>query len=155
MGSEKTREAARRIFVTGSFWFSAVPMAAAIATLNVIEKSDYLERMIATGWMLRDGLDRQAASHGFLLRQTGPVQMPQIFFADDADFRLKYCWTEEALTRGVYLHPYHNMFISAALTESDVKMTLEITDQAFEALKRRQPTLGPVEKVSALLAQRR
>src|SRR5262249_11164296 len=33
LGSEVAREAAKRIFVTGSFWFSAVPMAAAIATL--------------------------------------------------------------------------------------------------------------------------
>jgi glutamate-1-semialdehyde 2,1-aminomutase len=154
-GAEKARDAARRIFVTGSFWFSAVPMAAAIATLNEIQKSDYLERMTTTGRMLREGLDRQAASHGFALRQTGPVQMPQIFFADDPDFRMKYCWTEEALTRGVYLHPYHNMFISAALTESDVSKTLDVTDEAFRALKNRRSALGPVEKVSALLAQRR
>jgi glutamate-1-semialdehyde 2,1-aminomutase len=155
LGSEKAREAAQKIFVTGSFWFSGVPMAAAIATLNQIEKSDYLERMEKTGRMLRDGLDRQAASYGFGLRQTGPPQMPQIFFEDDPDFRLKYCWTEEALIRGVYLHPYHNMFISAALTESDVKTTLDVTDQAFEAAKKRQPTLGPVERISALLAGRR
>jgi glutamate-1-semialdehyde 2,1-aminomutase len=155
MGSDKARDAAQRIFVTGSFWFSAVPMAAAIATLTEIESSDYLERIGTTGRMLRDGLDQQARAHGFQLRQTGPAQMPQIFFEDDPDFRLKYCWTEEALTRGVYLHPYHNMFISAALTEADVRATLEIADDAFQALKRRRLTLGPVEKVSALLAQRR
>jgi glutamate-1-semialdehyde 2,1-aminomutase len=155
LGSEKAREAARRIFVTGSFWFSAVPMAAAIATLHEIQNSDYLERITTTGRMLRDGLDRQAASHGFRLVQTGPAQMPQIFFEDDPDFRLKYCWTEEALTRGVYMHPYHNMFISASMTAADVQKTLEITDLAFQSLKKRQPTLGPVEKISALLAQRR
>jgi glutamate-1-semialdehyde 2,1-aminomutase len=155
MGSDKAREAAQRIFVTGSFWFSAVPMAAAIATLTEIEKSDYLERIKTTGLMLRDGLDQQAKAHGFQLRQTGPAQMPQIFFEDDPDFRLKYCWTEEALTRGVYLHPYHNMFISAALSEGDVEATLEITDDAFKTLRRRRSTLGPLEKVSALLAGRR
>jgi glutamate-1-semialdehyde 2,1-aminomutase len=155
MGSDKAREAAQRIFVTGSFWFSAVPMAAAIATLTEIDKSDYLERMQVTGGLLRDGLDHQAKAHGFELRQTGPAQMPQIFFQDDPDFRLKYCWTEEALTRGIYLHPYHNMFISAALTEGDVRATLDVTEDAFQALKKRQPTLGPVEKVSALLAGRR
>jgi len=155
LGSEVAREAAQRIFVTGSFWFSAVPMAAAIATLGEIEGSDYLERIETTGQMLRNGLDRQAQGYGFKLRQTGPAQMPQIFFEDDPDFRLKYCWTEEALIRGVYFHPYHNMFISSALTASDVKATLEVTDQAFQALKQRRPTLGPVEKVNALLAGRR
>src|SRR5215831_13113790 len=155
LGSEVAREAAQRIFVTGSFWFSAVPMAAAIATLGEIEGSDYLERIETTGQMLRNGLDRQALDHGFKLRQTGPAQMPQIFFEEDPDFRLKYCWTEEALSRGVYLHPYHNMFISAALTENDVKATLEVADQAFQAVKKRRPTLGPVEKVDTLLAARR
>src|SRR5262249_1862456 len=154
LGSDKAREAAQRIFVTGSFWFSAVPMAAAIATLDEIRGSDYLQRMVETGRMLREGLDEQAARYGFTLRQTGPAQMPQIFFEDDPGFRLKYRWTEEALTRGVYLHPYHNMFISAALTKDDVMMTLEATDQAFREVRKCRATLGPVEKIKSLLAER-
>src|SRR5215831_10159764 len=79
LGSDKAREAAQRIFVTGSFWFSAVPMAAAMASLDQIKTSDYLERMEFTGRMLREGLTEQAGNHGFALRQTGPAQMPQIF----------------------------------------------------------------------------
>jgi len=156
-GSEKARAAAQRIFVTGSYWFQAIPMAAAIATLHEIGNSDYLERTEKTGGMLWDGLARQAASHGFGLRQTGPAQMPMILFEDDADLRLGYCWTAEALTRGVYFHPWHNNFICAALTEEDVEMTLDATDRAFEALKKRRAGLGPVEQLRARftrLAQR-
>jgi glutamate-1-semialdehyde 2,1-aminomutase len=152
-GSEKARAAAQSIFVTGSYWFQAMPMAAAIATLNEIETSDYLERTEVTGAMLREGLARQAASHGFGLRQTGPVQMPMILFEDDADLRLGYCWTAEALTRGVYFHPWHNNFICAALTEADVKMTLNATGQAFEAVKKRRAMLGPVEQLRARFAR--
>jgi glutamate-1-semialdehyde 2,1-aminomutase len=155
LGSEKARAAAGRVFVTGSFWFSAVPMAAAIATLDQIKNSDYLEQTETTGRLLRKGLDKQAASYGFALRQTGPVQMPQISFEDDPDYRLKYCWTEEALVRGVYLHPYHNMFICSALTESDVKVTLEATDEAFAVLKKRRSTVAPVEKIRSMLALRK
>ena len=106
-----------------------------------------------TGGMLREGLALQAASHGFALRQTGPVQMPMILFEDDPDLRLGYCWVSEALTRGVYLHPWHNNFICAALTENDVKMTLDVTDQAFAALKKRRSTLGPVEQLKARFAR--
>jgi len=47
------------------------------------------------------------------------------------------------------------MFILAALTESDVEATLEVTDQAFQAVRKRRPTLGPVEKINVLLAGRR
>jgi glutamate-1-semialdehyde 2,1-aminomutase len=152
-GSEKARAAAQGIFVTGSYWFQAIPMAAAIATLNEIRDSDYLQRTEKTGSMLREGLAAQAANHGFSLRQTGPVQMPMILFNDDPDLRLGYCWTAEALTRGVYIHPWHNNFICAALTEQDVKQTLDATDQAFAVLKKRRPTLGPVEQLKARFAR--
>jgi glutamate-1-semialdehyde 2,1-aminomutase len=153
-GSEKARAAVQSTFVTGSYWFQAIPMAAAIATLNQIENSDYLERTEKTGAMLRDGLAAQAASYGFGLRQTGPVQMPMILFEDDPDLRLGYCWVAEVLTRGVYIHPWHNNFICAALSGSDVKMTLTATDEAFAALKKRRPTLGPVEQLNARFASR-
>jgi len=152
-GSDHTRAAVQSIFVTGSYWFQAIPMAAAIATLKEISSSDYLERTEKTGRLLRDGLAHQAASWGFGLRQTGPVQMPMILFEDDPDLRLGYCWVAEALTRGVYFHPWHNNFICAALTENDVKLTLDATEEAFEALKKRRATLGPVEQLKARLAR--
>lgn len=152
LGAEVARAAAQQVFVTGTFWFSAVPMAAAIATLNEIQKSDYLERIERTGRMLREGLERQAAAHGYVLKQTGPVQMPLILFDNDPDFRLGYCWTTEALKRGVYLHPWHNMFITVAHTEADIARTLEVTDSAFAVLKQRQPTLPPVHKIAMLAA---
>lgn len=136
LGSDKAREAAQRIYVTGSFWFSAVPMEAAIATLHQIRETDYLERIAHTGQLLRDGLEAQSRNHGFTLRQTGPVQMPQIFFADDPDMRIGYAWTAAAIRRGVYLHPYHNMFINSALTPEDVALTLERTDDAFAELRK-------------------
>jgi glutamate-1-semialdehyde 2,1-aminomutase len=90
LGSDVAREAASKVFVTGSFWFSAVPMAAAIATLKRIKETDYLEHSAMMGTRLRAGLDAQARHFGFALRQTGPSQMPQILFEDDPDFRLGY-----------------------------------------------------------------
>ena len=150
LGSDIARDAAQKIFVTGSFWFSAVPMAAAVATLDEIATSDYLEHIETVGRALRDGLQQQAASHGFTLRQTGPAQMPQIFFEDDPDFRLGFFWGSELIERGVYVHPFHNMFLCQAHTDADVRKTLDATDGAFEALKKRAPSLGPVEKLAAL-----
>jgi glutamate-1-semialdehyde 2,1-aminomutase len=154
LGSEKVRAAAQSVFVTGSFWFSAVPMAAAVATLAEIESSDYLEHIQRIGQSLRDGLQQQAAAHGYVLKQTGPVQMPQVLFEDDPDFRRGFCWTAEAVKRGVYLHPFHNMFICSAHTEADVRQTLAVTDEAFEALRKREPTLGPVDKLAAFAEMR-
>ncbi|MCK0198136.1 aminotransferase class III-fold pyridoxal phosphate-dependent enzyme [Ancylobacter sp. 6x-1] len=145
VGAENMRNAASSIFVTGSFWFSAVPMAAAVATLKIIRESDYLERLERMGQLLREGLAAQAVAHGFGLRQTGPVTMPQIFFADDPEMRLGYFWTAAAVRRGVYLHPYHNMFMNAALSEADIAQVLQATDEAFDLLKAQDRTQLPLE----------
>jgi glutamate-1-semialdehyde 2,1-aminomutase len=152
LGCENARPAARQVFVTGSFWFSATPMAAAIETLRQIRETDYLERLTIAGRLFREGLRRQAARHGFGLRQTGPVQMPQVLFEDDPDFRVGYGWVTECLKRGVYLSPYHNMFLSSAHTEADIVEALAATDEAFDALKRRIPSLEPHPMVLTLLS---
>jgi glutamate-1-semialdehyde 2,1-aminomutase len=156
LGSDRMREAARSIFVTGSFWFSAVPMAAAIETLRLVRESDYLERMGAIADELRAGIAEQALRHGFALRQTGPSQMPQMLFEDDPDMRVGYCWTAAAVRRGVYLHPYHNMFVTSALTPADIEKTLAVTEDAFVELRRAYATLGPQsnEYVAARLKAR-
>jgi glutamate-1-semialdehyde 2,1-aminomutase len=136
VGSEKAREAATKIFVTGSYWYSAVPMAAALAALKLVEGSDYLERTVQLGNTLRSGIAEQAGRHGLEVKQTGPVQMPQILFGDDPELKLGNAWTDAAVRGGAYLHPYHNMFINAALTPDDILRTLEITEEAFIVAKR-------------------
>jgi glutamate-1-semialdehyde 2,1-aminomutase len=136
LGTDRFREAATRVFATGSFWCGSVPMAAAIATITELRESDAVVRLEAAGARLRAGLDAQAAAYGFEISQTGPPQMPLILFADDPHQRLGARWTEEALRRGVYLHPWHNMFLSTAHTDDDIDTALERTDDAFAALAR-------------------
>ena len=133
-GSESLRDAARRVYGTGSFWFAAVPMAAAIATLEIAKRDGVVERIRKLGEQLREGIAAQAKAHGIGLRQTGPAQMPMMLFDDDPERSRGNIWTAEAVKRGVYLHPWHNMFISAAHTEVDIARTLEVTDEAFIAL---------------------
>ncbi|GLY70367.1 aminotransferase class III-fold pyridoxal phosphate-dependent enzyme [Amycolatopsis taiwanensis] len=135
-GTEALRDAARSIYVTGSFWYAAVPLAAGLATLRELRKGQALPAMARTGSRLRDGLAAQAAAHGFEIRQTGPVQMPVLYFAEDSDISLGTAWAEAAVTRGVYLHPWHNWFLSAAHTDADIDDILDRTDDAFAAVRR-------------------
>jgi len=146
LGAEVARMAAATIYATGSFWFSAAPMAASLATLKLIAGTDYLERTIALGERLRAGLDESAARHGFALRQTGPAQLPLIMFDDDAASAKGYLWNNALLKRGVYFHPWHNMFICAAMTEADIDFALTAADDAFKVVK----AAGPLEPVAKL-----
>ena len=126
-------------------------MAAAVATLDIVKSSDYLERLIARAEELRSGIAEQAVTFGFDVRQTGPAQMPQIFFGDDPDFRIGYFWAAAALRRGAYFHPYHNMFATSALTEQDIAKALAATEGAFIELKRSWGTIPPQANPGALV----
>jgi glutamate-1-semialdehyde 2,1-aminomutase len=139
-GAAALRDAATAVFATGSFWFAAVPMAAAIATLQSLEEEDGIATMERAGALLREGLDRQARAHGLRIRQTGPVQLPFLTFTADvaaSTFDRANVFTGEAARRGVYLHPWHNWFLSAAHTPDDVRCALERTDDAFAAVRAR------------------
>jgi len=133
-GKDHLRDAASGLFVTGSFWCGAVPMAAAVATLDELERIDGPRLMWEMGQLFRDGIAAQAAEAGVGVRQSGPPQMPTILFDDDADFSKGSRFCVEALQRGVYLHPRHNMFFSTAHTVADIDFALEATRAAFAAL---------------------
>jgi glutamate-1-semialdehyde 2,1-aminomutase len=152
LGNDKARKAAASIYVTGSFWYQAATMAAALETLRLVRETDYLERITSLGETLRSGLHDRAQSAGFSLRQTGPGVMPLFLFDDDPDLRKGFCFGSEMLARGVYVHPWHNMFLCAAMTEADISGALDAAEAAFAALKRQAPGLGPVEKLAFLSA---
>jgi glutamate-1-semialdehyde 2,1-aminomutase len=152
LGSDKARAAAAQIYVTGSFWYQAAPMAAALETVRLIRETDYLERMTALGETLRAGLAERAAAAGFGFRQTGPGTMPLFLFDDDPDLRKGFCWSSEMLARGVYVHPWHNMFLCAAMTDADITQALDAAEGAFGALKRQVRDLTPVDKLAFLSA---
>ncbi|HEX4742109.1 MAG TPA: aminotransferase class III-fold pyridoxal phosphate-dependent enzyme [Caulobacteraceae bacterium] len=151
LGSNTCRQAAGTIFATGSYWFAAAAMAAGVVTQRLIRETDYLERTIALGERLRRGLDEAAQRHGFALRQTGPAQTPLIMFDDDPGYSKGYLWNAALLKRGVYFHPWHNMFMCAALTEADVDNTIDRADDAFAMVK----AAGPLEPVAKLARLRR
>ena len=134
LGNDLYREAMTTIFVTGSFWYQAAPMAAAIETLDVLSELNGPTLMGRLGQQLRDGLYEQAQRHGHGIIQSGPPQMPTLMFENDprAETGIAFCGL--AAKEGVYLHPWHNMFLSTAHTGDDIQRTLEATDEAFRKL---------------------
>ena len=134
LGTEALRRAAGRVFLTGSFWQSAVPMAAAMKCLEICERDDVVERLERIGGLLRAGLENAAARHGFSVRYTGPNAMPFLSFADERNFLRSQDFCRAMVRRGVFLHPHHNWFLCAAHREADIAQTVEAADGAFREL---------------------
>ncbi|MBN9217845.1 MAG: aminotransferase class III-fold pyridoxal phosphate-dependent enzyme [Mesorhizobium sp.] len=132
-GNDRFREAATKVYVTGSFWYGAVSMAAAVATIRTLRDSNAIAAMNAAGERLRTGLDAAARKHGLSLRQTGPVSMPMVLFDGDSEFKKADAFCSAALREGAYFHPKHNMFLSAAHTARDIDLVLQAADAGMAA----------------------
>jgi glutamate-1-semialdehyde 2,1-aminomutase len=136
LGNHKFRDGATNVFVTGSFWFAAVPMAAAVATIKALKEENAIGAMDRMGTQLRDGIVDQASSWDLAVNYTGPPAMPYLTFAGDTSHELGSVFAAQALRGGAYLHPRHNWFVSAAMTGDDLALVLEATDQAFAAVRK-------------------
>jgi len=133
-GTDAFRQAAMDTFFTGTQFFNAAPMAAALATLDELEKTDAANRITTLGEQLNAGLKDVAASQGYDLVVTGVPGMPYYANGGEGGFKRHHRWITECVRRGAYLLSYHNNFVSTAHTEEDIRRTCEIADEAFAAL---------------------
>ncbi|MFT7649919.1 MAG: glutamate-1-semialdehyde 2,1-aminomutase [Candidatus Poriferisodalaceae bacterium] len=133
-GTDELRQAAIDTFYTGTQFFNAGPMAAALATLEELEKADAIHVITGLGEQLGAGLIDVAASHGKDLRVTGIPGMPYLRNVGPGGFKEHKRWIAECVKRGAYFLSYHNHFVSTAHTEADLHRTFDIADQAFRSL---------------------
>jgi len=107
-------------------------MAAALACLRTLAAEDGIARMDALGRRLCEGLDRAARAHDLRITTSGPPALPFMSFSDDPGQSLNRVFCAAMAERGVYLHPHHNWFMSAAHTEADIDRTVDRAEQAFK-----------------------
>jgi glutamate-1-semialdehyde 2,1-aminomutase len=140
LGADALRDAARKVFVTGTFFTQSVPLAASLATLEEIEASGAIAHMDAMGKRLCDGLRERARARDFEVVLSGPPSIPFMSFADDeGGFDRNRAFAGACARRGVFLHPVHNWFLSAAHTERDIDQALDVAEQAFAEVRERFP----------------
>ena len=149
VGTEALLEAVSSVFFTGTQFFNAAPMAAAIATLNELKRIDAANRMLEIGEKVMNGMMDMAKGYGYELKVTGLPSMPYIRLAPEEDpmltagihgafSGLHADWISECVQRGAYFLSWHNHFISTAHTDEDIKRTWDIVDDAFNTVKRKQ-----------------
>lgn len=137
MGTGDVKKTVSEVFHTGSYWFSSAPMAAALACLKELNRIKAPELMAGLGKKLASGLVQVASSHGYNLAVSGEPAMPYFRITDDESQTLHQEWCAQCTLMGAYFAPHHNWFISCALTDRDIKKTLDIADKAFTIIKKR------------------
>ncbi|MDR2403495.1 MAG: aminotransferase class III-fold pyridoxal phosphate-dependent enzyme [Spirochaetaceae bacterium] len=138
-GKEFLRNTLSSVTFTGSYWLSAVPFAAGIACIEKMKRLNLPALLQEKGKVLTEGLVATAKKHGYDLHASG---MPALFYLRIANddlggtpsLMLHQRWIAEMVKRGIYLTNHHNHFLNYALSDEDIKTTIEIADEAFSVL---------------------
>ncbi|AIQ62336.1 Aminopentol aminotransferase [compost metagenome] len=138
-GIQELKGTAASVFYTGSYWFSSVPFAAGIATIQKLKRIDAPKLLREIGQKLTGGLVDVAKSHGFHLNISGELPLWYMRITDDDTQVLHQAWIAACVQRGVFFTNHHNHFLNTALTDEDIAFTLDVADDAFKAVKQLLP----------------
>lgn len=140
-GKDFLKGAAGSIMYTGSYWMSAIPFAAGIATLNKLVKADACKHFKKIGTLFGDGLKKMAKEKGVNLIVSGEPALFYLRIADDNSLDLDQQWTAECVKRGLWLTNHHNHFINLAMTEETIKEALAIAAEAMDVMIKNNPSI--------------
>ncbi len=138
-GKEFLKNAVSSMSYTGSYWMSAVPFAAGIACIEKMKRLNLPTLLDEKGRKLKEGLLAAAKEYSFDLRVSGAPALFYLRIADDPSLKLHQEWIAECVKRGVFVTNHHNHFINAALSDEDIRETIEIATEAFSVVRERHP----------------
>jgi glutamate-1-semialdehyde 2,1-aminomutase len=138
VGKREVMECAAGMHLSATYHGETAAMAAAMATLDIVDREPVAEHVWDLGQMLIDGLNESAARHRIPALAFGEPLPPMPFLRFEAaeparNERLKAAFYRRALALGVLFHPRHLWFVGYAHTQSDIRRTLAIADESFYA----------------------
>jgi len=117
-----------RLGLTITYFRTPAAMAAAIATINVLEKENGPDRLNQLGQKLLTGLSGIIRETGIQAETNGYPSTPSIEFRYESPFlndRALRMFCNGMLVRGILLPPNHHWFLCLAMTETDIDFFLE------------------------------
>ena len=138
IGRAEVIRTAAGLHLSATYHGETAGMAAALATLEIIDRDGVTERVAMLGERLIVGLNAVAARHGAPARAYGePIAaMPFLAFeGSDAEMARQAIFAR-VIERGVLMHPRHMGFLCAAHTEADIDRVIGLVDEAMGAVIR-------------------
>lgn len=142
VGQKKWKSAVEDMNYTGSYWLSAVPFAASVATLRKMKEINAVRIMQDIGDELTKGLREVADVNGVRLSTTGLSSLFKIILKDPNESLIPHQeWVGEMVRRGVYISHFHNMFTNTMITKEDLQYTFDAADEALKMIIKKYPEI--------------
>jgi glutamate-1-semialdehyde aminotransferase len=123
--------------MASTYYGNSAEMAAATATIAILKESDAIARVWKLGGILQAGLRELIQQYAIEAAVIGYPPCPFLTFtSSDNTLReeAKAAFYSATTRGGVFFHPNHHWFVSAAHSEEDIRQTLEVCRHAFETI---------------------
>jgi glutamate-1-semialdehyde 2,1-aminomutase len=131
------------VFHGGTYNGTPVALAAALATLNLLEEPGVLDALDTRADQLRAGLRELATRRGLPMQVIGEGSCVDFYFADAPIRTSRDIWRSDLprrraldyhlLAAGIYNPPVHRYHLSLAHTAADIDWTVAAVDRAVHA----------------------
>jgi glutamate-1-semialdehyde 2,1-aminomutase len=125
IGRREIMQAAQNTFISSTFWTERIGSAAALATLEVMERERSWEKITATGRDITARWQALGEKHGLPLTTAGVAALTSFGFKSPNAQAYKTLITQEMLAKG---------YLAANSVYTCIDHTPEIVDGYFEAL---------------------
>jgi glutamate-1-semialdehyde aminotransferase len=147
LGRADVMAARDRTHLAGTFNHDQGPMAAAVASLKVVERDGVLSHLNLVGAQLRDGLNALFDRYSIA---AAAVRFPGLFHIIFEQERIAQEFYRALYQRGVLMHPFDAQMVTAAHTFEDIQVVLGRVDEVLVELRRRHgDRVAPNAGVSA------
>ena len=106
-----------------------------------MKKLDVPKMFRESGTKLTQGLKKAGAEHGFNLVVSGEPALFYLRIANDDSLMLHQEWVAECVSRGLFLTSHHNHFMNASVTDEDIKLAIDIAEDAFGVVAANHPEM--------------
>lgn len=126
------------VFISTTFGGDSVPMAASLATINILEKPGYYEKLTKIGRIQRDGIENLIQKYGLqdVLSASGLPVHAGISFEGHGSLSyldIQSVYSQVMIDNGILIFAYYNL--NGSHSEEDARKYIEATEEAFELIK--------------------
>jgi len=124
IGRRAVMEAAQTTFISSTFWSERIGPAAALKTLEIMERTESWSIITTAGLLVRKGLQKVATNHGLTINISGIPALTSFSFNGSNAMAYKTLITQEMLKKGylagtsIYLCTDHSADVISRFLES-------------------------------------
>jgi glutamate-1-semialdehyde aminotransferase len=134
IGNKKVMDTVQDTFISSTYWTERVGPAAAIATINKMQKVQSWEHITKMGRIIWDGWEKAAKKHGINIEVHGPECLVGFKFEYPEANALRTLFTQEMLKKG-YLAGT-SVYVSYSHKEQHINDYLVAVDSVFNLIKK-------------------